>query len=197
MANSGPPGRADLSGPVELLVDGRATYIKAPAGMPAPTPWFSISLEGGGGQSPLSDLPQIGSDPAAGLAYLRGVSDDVEEIGSDQVRGVATTHYRAVVNIGEVLAEAPPRDRDQLRHGLRMLGLEQLPMDVWLDAEGLLRRQVTAIDLSQSEFFADPGRPAAAQELVTTVEFYDFGTEVDITPPPADQVTKLEDMLNR
>jgi hypothetical protein len=46
------------------------------------------------------------------------------------------------------------------------------PVDVWIDDDGLVRR----IQLE------DNGDPA-------TIEFFDFGAEVDIEPPPADQVT--------
>lgn len=192
--DAGAPGRtAGLPGLVEVLVDGRATYLKVPDGMAAPTPWYRVGLEEGGGLLPLSDLPQISNDPVPGLAYLGAVTGNVEEVGSDRVRGVATTHYRAVIQVDDVLAQAPSKDRAVLRQYLTMLGMKQLPMDVWVDVDGLLRRQVTIIDLGQNNLLDSPKAP----EILNTVEFCDFGAEVDITPPPADQVMTLKDMLRR
>ena len=48
------------------------------------------------------------------------------------------------------------------------------PVDVWIDDGGLVRR----IELE------DDGSPG-------TIEFYDFGDEVDIEPPPADQISGI------
>jgi hypothetical protein len=48
------------------------------------------------------------------------------------------------------------------------------PVDVWVDDEGLVRR----IELE------DDGSP-------TTIEFFDFGIEVEIEAPPADEVQEL------
>ena len=50
------------------------------------------------------------------------------------------------------------------------------PVEVWIDGDGLVRR-----------IWAD-------QELgAGTIEFFDFGVEVDIEPPPADEVMDFDD----
>ena len=37
------------------------------------------------------------------LAYLKGASSDVQNLGKSKVRGVTTTHYRAQINFAKVL----------------------------------------------------------------------------------------------
>jgi hypothetical protein len=52
------------------------------------------------------------------------------------------------------------------------------PVDVWIAADDTVRR-ISLEDGGQS----------------ITIEFFDFGVDVDVEPPPADQVAKLEDLL--
>lgn len=51
------------------------------------------------------------------------------------------------------------------------------PVDVWIDGDGLVRR-----------IFVEDGGVAG------TIEFFDFGLEVDIEPPPADQVADIDEL---
>ncbi len=46
------------------------------------------------------------SDPTQMLSTLEGESDSIVTVGHDTVRGVATTHYRAVIDLGKVAGSA-------------------------------------------------------------------------------------------
>ena len=50
-----------------------------------------------------------GNDPSEMLSTLAGESDSITTVGHALVRGVRTTHYRAVIDLSKVAASAPPR----------------------------------------------------------------------------------------
>ena len=57
-------------------------------------------------------------------------------------------------------------------------------IDVWVDSDGLVRRIVTA-----------ESSPGAAMEWQTTTEFFDFGLDAEIQPPPAAEVVDSEEWI--
>lgn len=60
-------------------------------------------------------------------------------------------------------------------------GITSLPIDVWLDGEGAVRRLTVTIDGSAS--------------VTTTFEVYDIGADVDVTPPdPSDVIDPGESL---
>jgi hypothetical protein len=72
---------------------------------------------------------------------------------------------------------------------LDQLGDAEMPVDVWVDADGLPRR--LQIDL---------GGMVAAMGLdggsaVMTIEFFDYGVPVDIEVPSPDEVTPITEVL--
>jgi hypothetical protein len=126
------------------------------------------------------------SDPARSAAYAKAITDkDVTEKGKATVNGVQTTHYRVSVDV----AGLP--DGDTLR---KQVG-PTLPMDVWLDDEGRMRRQrigmtvkaPEAAQRSSSGASSAPGKVTVS----TVMDFTDFGTEVEADRPPAGQVADM------
>lgn len=129
------------------------------------------------------DTSALGSsDPSQILQALRGVAD-VREVGHDDVRGVDTTHYAADVDLQKAIASTPSQDRNDARRALGMLGSTTIPLDVWVDAQGRARRLTVHADTST---FGTSG-----SAFTMTVEVYDFGTSVDVQPPPADDTIDL------
>lgn len=131
-------------------------------------------------------------DPTAGLELLRG-ADDVEEVGEEEVRGDATTHYRATLDLERARDEAPEEQRAAMDQAIAQLGSNELPVEVWLDEEDRVRRMRYAIDLAQMEIDA-AGDAALQGTITTTMEFWDFGVEVDVSPPPDEEVVTLEEL---
>jgi hypothetical protein len=134
-------------------------------------------------------------DPSAFLGFFAGAVE-VKEAGSDRVKGVATIRYEGTIDLAKVLSGfakvvGEDVDEEQLRRGLQQLkaiGLGKIPFEVWIDDEGLLRKERLTMDMGMI-----PGAPEdAGMEIEAT--FSDYGDPVDIEPPPRSQVTDVTDL---
>lgn len=119
---------------LRLLADGDRLFLQpglvAPAVGLAPDDWIAAPGATDAGTAAPGAMGELlwsdGSFPepaAVLLGLLLEVGDEVELVGRDQVRGVATTHLRAV---------AHHRDWPDGSNGV--------PLDVWVDADDRLRR---------------------------------------------------------
>lgn len=119
------------------------------------------------------DGPRAADDPLWLLDALLGVRDDVTELGAEEVRGVPTTRYEITID----LASAD----EQLESGITAPGprpyrsLHELPAQVWIDDQGLVRRMSYEI--------AEP------MGYWQTTELWDYGLDVDIAVPSPEEIT--------
>jgi hypothetical protein len=194
-------GGALGNGRLELVLDGSAYYMKFPEAMQLiGKQWLKIDLEEVGELTgaDLGALQQANQNPAQLMQFLRGASDDIEELGKEEVRGVETTHYRATVDLEEAaeqgaeIGELSDEMREQLQAEIERMkaqtGLETLPVDVWVDEENLLRRM--QMDVS----FAVEGEQVG---MDTTMDFFDFGVDVRVAPPPAEQTIDITELASQ
>lgn len=100
------------------------------------------------------------------------------------MRGHLTTHYRATIDRERAVEAAPESSREALRGMLEESAVDDVyEIDVWIDADGLVRRQVmevTAMDIRQT----------------LTFETYDYGAPVNIVVP-TDSIIEFPDWLAR
>ncbi|MFF0158730.1 hypothetical protein ACFYRY_14530 [Streptomyces sp. NPDC005263] len=104
-------------------------------------------------------------------------SQDVREVGEEQVDGRATTHYSGTVVVGEV-ADA------RLREQLQQAGVTTETVDIWVDDRDLLVKKV------------DRGRTATG-ELTQTAHYGDYGVRVSTRRPPADDTQDFRNLLTQ
>ncbi|MEV3972995.1 hypothetical protein AB0K68_33485 [Streptomyces sp. NPDC050698] len=171
---------------IEQRVIDQVLYQKLPKGQaPGGKPWIKIDLGKVVAQQGTGD--QSMSDPAQSAAYAKAITDkDVTKKGTATIGGVETTHYRVSVDV----AKLP--NGDTLR---KQVG-PTLPMDVWLDDEGRMRRQqidmtVKAPAAAKQRSSTDASSAPEKVTVRTVMDFTDFGTEVDADAPPAGQVTDM------
>src|SRR5262245_7696973 len=122
-----------------------------------------------------------GTDPSTVLSLLKAASSSgVTSEGTEEIRGIDTTHYSAEVDLAKAIDSAPKRDRRALRRSLRILKSADaetiVPVDVWVDREGLARRVRQAWPVVDDE------------EFEMTFDYFDFGVPVDVKAPASDQV---------
>lgn len=177
---------------MEMILDGTVVYMSGFGEELAPgKSWMKVDTAKVPSSSQLGGLQF--DNPGEELTYLRAVSKEVEEKGEDEVRGVPTTRYRAVIDVrklGELAAsEAPPQLRKQTRREATALfeeaGVDEAPMDVWLDGDGLLRKMTMELA------FEAEGEKARTE---LTLELFDFGVPVQVSRPPASETVDLSDL---
>ena len=120
-----------------------------------------------------------GGDLLGQLAAL-GEAEDVREVGQEDVGGVVTTRYEAVVPVDAAAGG--------LGSALREAGLDRMSVVAHVDDEGRLRRLAPGLD--------GAGRDGEGPALWAAVEFTDFGLAVDVRPPTPGEVDEefLDDL---
>ena len=165
----------------DLQLDGTVMYMRLPVlsqVLPGAKPWLKLDLQTLGSKAGVNFsqiLQQAESqDPTQALQMLESVGD-VQKVGTAQVGGVDTTEYSGTIDPQKVIAKFPGTGLEKYS---KQLGTQQIPVQVWIGGDGLVRKL--------HESFA-----VGASSLDMTFSLSDFGTPVTVTPPPADQVTDL------
>jgi hypothetical protein len=175
-----------LGNDVETVTDGTFLYLHLPeVARPAGgKSWIKVDAAalapglGGGG---------IGTSPLQTFDELRA-KGQVTEVGKEEVRGEDTTHFRTVLDLTAQLDKIPAGsgiDADAMRKQLAAV-----PVDVWLDGKDRIRRERVVLHLDLPLGGALPG--ASGFDVTTTVEAFDYGKDVTIDLPPADDVTTTD-----
>ena len=123
------------------------------------------------------------NDPAKVLEYL-DAAGDVKKVGQEQVRGVDTTHYRANVDLRELLKSAGSGSGsdDEIKAMKELMGADTMPIEVWISDDKLVRRM--AMDIGSASGSAG----AAAFKMTMRMDIFDYGIKVSVKVPPASQV---------
>lgn len=191
-----------LGGKMQMVMDGGVLYMRSPVFENAGTEWVSMdpSKMDPAAAAQFGGFGAGATDPSAFVGLFAGVFD-VKASGEQELKGVPTTRYVGTIDLKKVLAgfsdvvgkDADAATRKQLEVALDQfasLGIdEKIPFEIWIDEEGLPRRQRITMD------FGDlvPGAEEASMEM--TVDFSDFGKAVDIKIPSASEVTDVTETL--
>ncbi len=179
-------GMAGMLGEIEMRQIGDTVYLKFPfftALMGAETEWVSMPAEEG------SDLAEMGSEaapsnPSSFLEAFSKAEGTVEELGTEEIRGISTTHFRVP---SRRAGRKPSRPRSSPELEGRAGCPRVVPPDLWVDGDGLVQRM--AITGEETD---DATGTTGVMTMI--FDFFDFGQSVTIEPPPADQVTSMEEL---
>jgi hypothetical protein len=189
----------DLTG--EVVFEGFVFYMRFPVLaqlLEGDKRWVRFDVEEISKQQgiDLNQFTQFGqADPSQALQYLRALSGEVKDEGSEEVRGVSTTHYSAEVDLREFPDVLPKAQREAAQKSVDALvkqlgGESKLPMEVWVDDEGLIRRQ-------RFEFEFAPPEGGTKFSFRYDIELYDFGVEVSVEPPPEEETADFADLISQ
>ena len=186
----GMPAGAEM----ELILDGSTFYLRMPdlAGAQGlPTEWVSMDIdEVAPGFDSLVALSQGQNDPTSSFAYLKGITD-AEVVGTETVAGFETTHYRGSADMQEALdrlsAEADADARQALAQARKIMGTADVPIDVWIDEDGLVRRMSFSMEASAGA--------AGAFSMRMNMEISEYDIDVELPIPAADDVTDLGQVM--
>lgn len=176
-----PAGMADLFGDMEIRTIGDTAFMKFGmfAMLGVETEWVSMPADEAG-----TTADSFGAAPANPMEMIDAFGDgsiSVENLGSDTIRGVNTTHFRMTVDVEAMVAAADEEALAELEQ-LGPLGDGTLPIDFWIGDDGNVYRilmEFDGADIADSDFGS----------MTMVWEMYDFGADIEIPLPPADQVT--------
>jgi hypothetical protein len=172
----------DWSHPAGIVIDGDTVYSQlgpmAEALGRAPGDWARAKLSDVAAPDAAADNDTLALvlDPLGPLDLLRRPVARVEVVGDDDVRGTSTEHLRATLDLAADGGAGAPVGSFEAR--LVAAGVETLPVDVWLDGDGVVRRLQITLDAGGSA----PG------SLTTTFDVFDVGAEVDVAVPDSADV---------
>jgi hypothetical protein len=187
-----PPG---LDEPIIVVVDGTTTYMRMPMldALTGTSGWLLMTPEDLG---LAGDALGMGfgpsNNPTQMMEALRGISDDIEELGTEEVRGEPTTHYRTVVDLERAVEQVPEALKPLIEAQLGALG-STLTVDVWLGDDGLVRR----LSMDMSELLAiasaESGQTMEGGEMV--IEYFDYGADIEVDIPDPEDTTPFLEVL--
>jgi hypothetical protein len=174
--------RSDL----EIVQDASTLYVKGPGLIDKP--WTAVDIAQGGdvffGAGFLRHLLGGGrNDPFDMIGYLRRATGKAELIDREPLRGVITTHYRALINPRSLSQPEKTRSATPVA--------DPITLDVWIDDAKRIRKLELAFDLPQGSL-ADDG--VSSTGVVATLELFALGRPVEIRIPPPRQVRQLENL---
>jgi hypothetical protein len=156
-------GKSDSAPEARALFIGHDSYLGVEVG--GTMYWMKESTSDVTGADRFMPGPG-GTSPDRLMKALVKSSKKVEKLGSEEIRGVTATHYRAHL--------------DRTNPGLGILKDEPGIVDAWIDEQGLPRR-VRVPDGGENE-------------SAVVLDLFDFGVPVDVEAPPANQVVSEDKM---
>jgi hypothetical protein len=209
--------------PDRQIVIGGDVWLSVPASLvrtlPGAKPFAHSTL-----QAESADVTTVLSrppNPVQLLAQLRGVDRaTIKRLGSAKLRGAATTHFGATVDL-TAGAGADPAAAATAAGVAQLTGSSRVPVEVWIDNDGRVRRLQANLhhlrittpsdgggasgpsdDPSGSGSGSGSGGGAGSLfggggltlDLTLTTDLFDFGSAVTIAPPPADQVMEASEL---
>lgn len=179
-----PPGGATT---IDQVVADGVLYVRAPALQVAPDPWapwaridpsdLAVS-PADSGMGPLGRLAT--ADAGAPIALLAGLdASTVEQVGGD---GDVVTFRGRVDTVAAVDDGTDAAELAALEALLDQLGARHLDIEVDLDGTDRIQRIA---------YHHEGPTPAGPVRQTMEITYRDFGVDVDIAVPPADQVRDL------
>ncbi len=181
---------------MELILDGHVMYMRSSMFSQLPglgTDWVSMDLNDTvPGFERLASFGTGQNDPSAAFGYLRGV-EDAEVVGTEEIHGVETTHYRGTLSLEDALGQLPEdmqADFSQVMAQFRQqFGTVTMPFDVWVDADGQLRRMTYRMETDGGSMGA-----AGAFSMTMTIDITRYADHLTLDLPAAGDVTDVKDL---
>jgi hypothetical protein len=154
--------------------------------------WLKYNLGSTLNQLGIGGLPSGSSDPTQFLTYLKAAGANTQKLGTQTVRGVATSHYAVAVNLNSYVRLVPTADRAAARTTIQRListiGSSTLHMQIWVDQHDFARR----LYLSFPECVAQQHL-----RLGMSMDLFDFGTKATVALPTDAQSYDITSLIGQ
>lgn len=187
---------------VEVRTVGVHFYEKAPAQLrkrfPGSRPWMHFDFEA-------ADRAQYGGplyvfrpdgpdDPWQMLGFLPAATS-ARLVGAETLAGARVRHYRAEVRLADLAAAGGDRTGPGRRQFQQKVGLDSVPIEVWLDGNGRLRRLRTSVPLRLRGAEWTGTDAEVTGRAMATQDFSEFGAAVSVDAPPAADTDDLTGLV--
>lgn len=166
---------------IDEVMDGTTMYMKLPkeamAGVPGGKSWIKLDLDKATGGA-ISGAMNASQDPASQLKLLSALSG-AKEVGKEKIGGDETTHYHGELDYNQVAKSGPLELRKAAGLALKVMENPTIPVDVWVDDSGRVRRQ-------KLELNTKPINGSPAQKQTMTIGYSDFGVDASSIKAPSD-----------
>ena len=177
-----------------------------------PEGWFTQDPAAAAEMGVVCPSPLPGGTPTGGVCQLpndnRFLIEHVtgaEIVGQENLDGSTVTHVRFTVDaaalaaqasasLGEGAGDAPPVGSGAFGGDF---GPDELVFDVWIDGDGLIRRMSLDLGAAMEELMGDLDETesggfgqelAGLFDITNMLDFYDYGADITIEAPPADEI---------
>jgi len=196
---------ADMAGrQMQLRMVDQTVYMTQPTRDSAnadATSWVQIPLDEAHSSSHQGQLGQNGQidqlleqhDPQR---ILESIAQSGSITGSERARldGESVTHYTIELDLGEFAQHGPVEMPPEARQALPET--EPVPLQLWVNDDNLPVKVVVDAS-SMVQVAADAaGHSVPEGEATITMRYTDWGTQVDVQPPPEDQIEELHSRPN-
>ncbi len=158
---------------IEMILGGEVVYVKLPPeARQGNKAWTKTDVSTVGSNASGAFMS---NDPGDFFAQVRAAAPDLKKEGSANVRGRVTTVFGGTIDYDKLVERASPERREQIRKAGEALGESDIPMKIYVGADGLLYRQEITFVIE-------------GNEVKLGIDVFDYGAPVKIKVPPADQV---------
>ncbi|MFD5126019.1 hypothetical protein [Streptomyces sp. NPDC058385] len=176
------PSGAEEHRPITELLAPGALYMKnRGAGVPSDK-WVRVDT------ATMSDGNLVtggATDPLAAAELLRGARK-VTYVGESELAGTEVRHYRGTVDMAAAARAASPAGRPALEAAAKGFAKDQVPFDVYLDAEGRIRKVCHRFSFVNTKVTAAVKGKGGKREVVdvaSTTLLDGFGISANIELP--------------
>ncbi|HET7328435.1 MAG TPA: hypothetical protein VFJ14_14250 [Nocardioidaceae bacterium] len=180
---------------LELRIVDLTLYLKLPpqaaTQLTGGKPWAAVDIRQVAMAQAGSALGQLPTqNPMQAFEFLAGAGNKVTKIGTGTIDGVSVDHYRTAIDLAALASAAPnAQARESLNQLQETLGRATLPIHVWIDGDDLIRRVKLSLPVPQT------GAVPAGSRVTVVQTLSDFGTEVQISAPPAGQTADITTLI--
>jgi hypothetical protein len=125
------------------------------------------------------------------LGPFTAAEADIVEFGNETVRGIDTVHYRADVRYKQYYDSLSDEEKAAFdeQYDMGDVAVDSVPVELWIDDGGHIVRM--RYSMSDPAMFNDAD---GVESVEMTIESYDFGADIEITPPPAAEILPGEQL---
>jgi hypothetical protein len=183
------------SASIDMVFKDSVYYMKSPVFaqiLPPDKTWVKMDLKqlSGSSSAAVAQFAQLAqSDPSQFVDILKG-SVEEHKVGTEKIDGEDTSRYGAKIDYRKAAKLADDAVKPSLKAAAA--GIKQatgdytVPIDVWIDSDGRVRREKVEVAVASS------GVTANSQ---VTVDFTDYGTDVSVNPPPDSDTVDILQLL--